>query len=96
MNILIVDCFHRVGRVGWMVYYCIMLKYTLLLTKYIYQNDDLKSSHPVDTGRNLNVHNTFRKRLQHLLKVLYTFNLRPVSTGQLDFNSIKLSIFSII
>ena len=62
----------------------------------MYQNDDLKSSHPVDTGCKLNVHNTFRKRPQHLLNVLYTFNLRPVSKGQLDFNSIKLSIFSII
>ena len=33
---------------------------------------------PVDTGRRLNVHKTFRRRL---LNVLSTFNLRPVSTG---------------
>ena len=33
---------------------------------------------PVDTGRKLNKHKTFRRRL---LNVLCTFNLRPVSTG---------------
>ena len=45
---------------------------------------------PVDTGRKLNVHKTFRRRPEHktfrrrpghLLNVLCTFNLRPVSTG---------------
>ena len=39
-------------------------------------------SNPVDTGRNLNVHNTFGRRPGHLLNVLCTFNLRPVSTGK--------------
>ena len=38
--------------------------------------------HPVDTGRKLNVHKTFRRRPGRLLNVLCTFNLRPVSTGQ--------------
>ena len=36
---------------------------------------------PVYTGRKLNVHKTFRRRLGRLLNVLYMFNLRPVSTG---------------
>ena len=36
---------------------------------------------PVDTGRKLNVHTTFRRRPRRLLNVLCTFNLRPVSTG---------------
>ena len=36
---------------------------------------------PVDTGRKLNVQKVFRKRPGHLLNVLCTFNLRPVSTG---------------
>ena len=36
---------------------------------------------PVDTGRKLNVHKTFRRRLGRLLNVLCTFNLSPVSTG---------------
>ena len=36
---------------------------------------------PVDTGRKLNVHKTFRRRPGRLLNVLCTFNLRPVSTG---------------
>ena len=43
----------------------------------------IDSSHPVDTGRKLNVHKTFRRRPGRLLNVLCTFNLRPVSTGQL-------------
>ena len=34
--------------------------------------------YPVDTGRKLNVHQTFRRRL---LNVLCTFHLYPVSTG---------------
>ena len=36
---------------------------------------------PVDTGRELNVHKTFRRRPGRLLNVLCTFNLCPVSTG---------------
>ena len=36
---------------------------------------------PVDTGRKLNIHKTFRRRPGRLLNVLCTFNLRPVSTG---------------
>ena len=36
---------------------------------------------PVDTGRKLNVHKTFRRGPGRLLNVLCTFNLRPVSTG---------------
>ena len=36
---------------------------------------------PVDTGRKLNVHKTFRRRPGRILNVLCTFNLRPVSTG---------------
>ena len=38
---------------------------------------------PVDTGRKLNVHKTFRRRPGRLLNVLCTFNLRPVSKGLL-------------
>ena len=37
---------------------------------------------PVDTGRKLNVHKTFRRRPGRLLNVLCTFNLRLVSTGK--------------
>ena len=35
----------------------------------------------LDTGSELNVHKTFRKRPGRLLKVLCTFNLRPVLRG---------------
>ena len=38
---------------------------------------------PVDTGLELNVHKTFRRRPGRFLNVLCTFNLRPVSTGLL-------------
>ena len=41
-------------------------------------------AYPVDTGRKLNVHKTFRRRPGRpgcLLNVLCTFNLRPVSVG---------------
>ena len=37
---------------------------------------------PVDTGRKLNVHKTFRRRPGRLLNVLCRFDLRPVSTGE--------------
>ena len=40
---------------------------------------------PLDTGRKLNVHKTFRRRTGRLLNVLRTFNLRPVSAGYLVF-----------
>ena len=40
---------------------------------------------PVDTGRKLNVHKTFRRRPGCLLNVLCTFSLRPVPTGLLCF-----------
>ena len=37
---------------------------------------------PVDTGRKLNVYETFKRRSRRLLNVLLcTFNLRPGSTG---------------
>ena len=47
----------------------------------VLQNKNLVEYIPEDTGRKLNVHKTFRRRLGRLLNVLYTFNLRPVSTG---------------
>ena len=40
---------------------------------------------PVDIGRKLNVHKTFRRRPGCLLNVVCTFNLRPVSTGKVPF-----------
>ena len=42
-----------------------------------------ESSNPVDTGRKLKVHKTFRRRPGCLLNVLCTFSLRPVSTGNM-------------
>ena len=38
---------------------------------------------PVDTGRKLNAHKTFRKRQGRLLNVLCTFNFPPVSMAKL-------------
>ena len=40
---------------------------------------------PLDTGRNLNVHKTFR----NLMNVLFAFNLRPVFRGYNVFTSLK-------
>ena len=51
---------------------------------------------PVDTGRNLNVHKTFRRRPGRLLNVLCTFNLRPVSTGLTCFADIALIILFLV
>ena len=39
---------------------------------------------PVDTGRKLNVQKTFRRRPGRLLNVLYTFNVLPAPTGNLQ------------
>ena len=39
------------------------------------------NSYPVDTGRKLNVHKTFKRRPGRLLNILRTFSLRPVSKG---------------
>ena len=36
------------------------------------------SNNPLDTGRKLNVHKTFRRRPGRLLNVLCAFNLHPV------------------
>ena len=44
----------------------------------------LSKQHPVDTGRKLNVHKTFRRRPGRLLNVLCTFNLRPVPTRKIE------------
>ena len=51
------------------------------LSVLVYFNPAPLYHYPVDTGRKLNVHKTFRRRPGRLLNVLYTFNLRPVSTG---------------
>ena len=40
---------------------------------------------PLDTGRNLNVHKTFR----NLMNVLFAFNLHPVFRGYNVFTSLK-------
>ena len=39
-------------------------------------------SNPVDTGRTMNVHKTFKRHPGHLLNALSMSNLRPVSTGE--------------
>ena len=45
------------------------------------KNDEIATRYPVDTGRELNAHKTFRRRPGRLLNVLCTFNLSSVSTG---------------
>ena len=49
----------------------------MLISKFFINGE----SFPVDTGRKLKVHKTFRRRPGRFLNVLCTFNLRPVPTG---------------
>ena len=49
-------------------------------------------SNPVDTGRKLNAHKTFRRRPGRLLNVLCTFSLRPVSAGKLSQSSTRKDV----
>ena len=48
---------------------------------------------PIDTGRKLNVHKTFRRRPQRLLNVLCTFSLHPVPTGMFFMNSPYIQVW---
>ena len=50
-----------------------------------YENVTKKQPNPVDTGRKLNVHKTFKRRPGRLLNVLCAFSLCPVSTGKTFF-----------
>ena len=45
------------------------------------KNDELRPN-PLNTGRKVNALKSFIVRLRHLLNVLCTFNLRPVSMGR--------------
>ena len=53
---------------------------------------------PVDAGRKLNVHKTFRRRPGRLLNVLCTFNLRSVYMGELimDIDLLQMIIAFIL
>ena len=61
------------------------LEQTLYSIKIFPRQEMNKVTSPVDTGRKLNVHKTFRRRPGRLLNVLCTFNLRPVSTGRTKY-----------
>ena len=50
---------------------------------------------PADTGRNLNVRKTFRRRPGRVVNVLFTFNLRPVSMGNAEHGKIFLQFESL-
>ena len=49
-----------------------------------------KNVDPVDTGRKLNAHKTFRRRPGRLLNALCTFNLRPLSTRDRNKNVMNI------
>ena len=62
-------------------------KYSLKLTTIRVSNSgslfsigEIIMNYPAVTGRNLNVHKTFRRRPGRLLNVFCTFNLSPVSS----------------
>ena len=56
-----------------------ILFYVLFISYHRIESHTLQYM-PVDTGRKLNVHKTFRRHPGRLLNALCTFNLRPVST----------------
>ena len=58
-----------------------MINYTYVKSICISRVISLVCKYPVDTGRKLDVHKTFRRRPGRLLNVLCTFSLRVVSTG---------------
>ena len=67
--LLFLECFHEKKK---KVIYKKNISYEDVIISVLY---------PVDTGRILNIHKTFRRRPGRFLNVLCTFNLRPVSTG---------------
>ena len=78
---------------------CIFIKYLcniinvrgiILCSQFIRLRIHCKQD-PVDTGRKLNLHKTFRKRLERLLNVLRTFSLRPVSTEDVYSEGCQIS-----
>ena len=69
----------------WYGFLLYVFLFELLLSLFLISSSHMSrkiiSLYPVDTGRKLNVHKTFRRRPGRLLNVLCTFNLPPVSTG---------------
>ena len=47
---------------------------------------------PAERGLKLNVHKMFRRRPRRLMNVLYTFNLRPVSTGAVSIRRKRITL----
>ena len=56
---------------------------TAVVSTILHNKRDGDGDGPVDTERKLNVHKTFNLRPGRLLNVLYTFNLRHVSTERM-------------
>ena len=88
-------CLHKFNRtaplkkklknyIGWKILWNPLVCEKVLLCKCFPLNF-VKFFIPVDTGRKLNVHKTYRRRPGRRLNVLRKFNLRPVSTGSKCF-----------
>ena len=60
---------------------CVILEILVILSLLYNAQESLDTTRPLDTGRKLDVHKTFRRRPGRLLNVLWTFSLRPVSRG---------------
>ena len=74
-----VKCFQR-WSFFWSLFSCIQSKHRKIRTrKNSVFGHFSQSDYPVDPERKLNVNKTFRRRPGRLIKVLCTFNLRPVS-----------------
>ena len=76
---------------------CSLRKHEIPSTNLLLYSYFVVTLFPVDTGRKLNVHKTFKRRPGRLLNVLCTFNLRVVSKGFLcsyyseDLNACPIS-----
>ena len=82
INIFSITNFSRVLRD---LFYRNVNQFMFILDQHCYSHKLLRNlwlcaGLPVDTGRKLNVHKTFKRRPRRLLNVFCTFNLRPVST----------------
>ena len=83
-NFKAIDCCFFTVDVFKYVFFTLVVLNQILLLSY-YSATLLFFYNPVDTGRKLNVHKTFRRRPGCLLNVLCTFNWRPVSFGKKHF-----------
>ena len=79
---IITTLFDESSFPSWVSFSLFLLILDLWLLLWLFYPEILElAASSVDTGRNLNVHKTNRRRPGRLVNVLCTFSLRPVFTG---------------